>query len=311
VKFCKLGGYNIIKKTMDYHTFLSSIIKASSLVFAIGIPFIIYSVTNYNNRRERLLSEIKTLYPAFNDFRKLIYTVFQIDFWKEKSTIGKYQSAIRKGDQSEMDFLKRDNEILSLYEAYRFISNNYCNEVMSDEKKLFTIKDIRQYKIYTNYIWYTINCRTDFIPQIEIDSLNELDEFGLKRRINEIIKKSFKDYSSEPISVNLIANIAGQVEMEIIDLLEDLTNNYERPLEPIVKRLFLVLIVALLFGIIFPLMLLVFTPTYALLASIIILCVMIICFFTIIILTGKHIQGLYKNNPNNTIIKTIKRNIKP
>jgi hypothetical protein len=283
-------------RTMDYTTLLSSIITASSLVFAIGIPLIIYSVTIYNDRRERILSEMKALYPAFNDFRKLIYTVFQVDFWKDKNVIGKYKSAIRKGDRNEMNLLKKDNDILSLYEAYRFFGENFSNEVMSEEKKIFTKNEMYQYRIYTNYIWYTIDCRHDFEPEIDEESFNKLDDFGLKRRINEIIEKKFHEFSSEPISINLIANIAGQVEMNVVDPLEDLAYSYEQPLEPVVKQLFLVLIVSLLFGIIFPLLFLLLKPICICLVSSIILAVMIICFFVIIILTGKHIPIAYKHN---------------
>ena len=98
---------------MDLNTLLSSIIAAASIIIAVSIPFLIDSFTDYNRKRNLLLSEMKASYHIFNSYRELIYNISQIDFWKNRTAINNYNTAILKGDKKEISILIDNNEFLT------------------------------------------------------------------------------------------------------------------------------------------------------------------------------------------------------
>jgi hypothetical protein len=282
--------YKLKNKTeMNLQTILSSIIAAASTLIAVGFPFIIFIVANHNNKKEKLLLEMKLLYQKFKPFRELIYYAAQIDFWKNKNIIAEFRQAIQKGDIGRKDTLIKENCFLGLFQSYEFISNQYQNEIMRpNTRKIFTYNEIEEYKIHINNIWHKIDSRTDIIKEIDIDCFRKLDDYNFNR-IKKVMRKLETEYSTDAISINVIANIAGEIEVKVIDLLSDLALSYESPIGSIVKRLFWILTVTLIFGVILPLLLLILSSTYAFYATIVTAIIMIICFITIIILTGKYI----------------------
>jgi len=212
---------------MNEGVLLSSIITATSIMIAVGIPLIIYFVSNFNSRREKLLSEMKALYPKFNSFRELIYLISLLDLWKNIDVVKKFERALLKGDKKEMDVLKYDNEFLSLYKTYRFIGNQYNADIANNYKRAYTYKEIIEYQNHANNIWYSIDCRKDFILEINQDCFLHLSSFELER-ISKAISKIDQEFSNKAITIELIANIAGEMEATIIDTLADLAWNYER-----------------------------------------------------------------------------------
>ena len=276
---------------MNESVLLSSIITATSIMIAVGIPLIIYIVSNFNNRREKLLAEMKALYPKFNSFRELIYLVAMMDLWRNGDVIKKYKIAISKVDKNEVEGLINDNEFLSLYESYKYISDQFSADITNNYKRKYTHKELEIYQKHANKIWYSIDCRNDIIREINKDSFLKLNRFELDR-IRKVISKIDLEFTTKEITIELIANIAGEMEVTIIDSLTDLAWYYERPLAPIVKKLYGIMAISVLFGVIIPLLLLTFSPIYTFYAVLVIVLVTIICFSALVLLTGKYI-GLY------------------
>ncbi len=273
---------------MDLNALFNSIITVNSSLVAVGIPFIIFIVANYNRKREQLLTQMKTYYSKFNDFRELIYYVFQIDFWKNKTVIRNYEIAVRTGNKEGVKALINDNEFLSLYQSYKYISEQHVKDINYQPKGHFTHKDISEYKNHVNYLWHAIDCRTDIKKEIDSDKFKSIEGYN-SERINRTIRKIGIEYPFESLSIEKITYIAGAIEVSVIDPLCNLAWDYERPLESIVKRLFWILVVTLIFGVIVPLLFLLFSSIYALYAAIVSVFVLIICFVAMIVLTGKFI----------------------
>jgi hypothetical protein len=273
---------------MDLNALFNSIITVNSSLVAVGIPFIIFIVANYNRKREQLLIQMKTYYSKFNAFKELIYYVFQIDFWKNKPVIRNYEIAVRTGNKEGVKTLINDYEFLSLYQSYKYISEQYVKDINDGPNKNFTYKEISKYKFHVNYIWYAIDCRTDFIKEIESEKFNEIDGYN-SERINRSIRKIGIEYPFESLSIEKIAYIAGDIEVSVIDPLCNLAWDYERPLESIVKKLFLILIISLIFGVIVPLLFMLFLSIYVFYVAIVSVFVLIICFVALIVITSKFI----------------------
>ena len=123
---------------------------------------------------------------------------------------------------------------------------------------------------------------------MNIGSFEEINEYKLKK-IKKIISKISSDYEGEKLSIDLIANISGEMETTIIDNLSDLALQYEQPLKPIIKIFYGVLWISLVFGVIVPLFLLLFTPNFIFITTVIVVFIMIICLTVIMYFTGKYI----------------------
>ncbi|MGI6323823.1 MAG: hypothetical protein ACOXZO_10970 [Bacteroidales bacterium] len=273
---------------MDLNTLLSSIIAAASIIIAVSIPFLIDSFTDYNRKRNLLLSEMKASYHIFNSYRELIYNISQIDFWKNRTAINNYNTAILKGDKKEISILIDNNEFLSLYQVFKYISDQYSYDALNNRKRIFTYNELLKYQNCANKIWYAIDCHTDFKAEMNIGSFEEINEYKLKK-IKKIISKISSDYEGEKLSIDLIANISGEMETTIIDNLSDLALQYEQPLKPIIKIFYGVLWISLVFGVIVPLFLLLFTPNFIFITTVIVVFIMIICLTVIMYFTGKYI----------------------
>lgn len=276
---------------MNLNTLLSAIITSASILISVGFPLIIFAANNHNNRKEVLLSEIKTLYPKLNAFRKLIYHVFQLGLWKERSSIIRnFNLAIQEGDNEKKWELIKENDHLSLYEAFMYISKQYQRDIVNDHdmQRIFTFNEISKYQIHTSHIYYDIHCRNDIVKEINSNRFNTLTPYELEG-IEKAIKNINYEYFTDKISIESIATIAGELETDITNPLADLTKKYERPLTPIVKKLFGILTISLIFGVIIPLLLLLVSSTYTFYAAIVTVIIMTFCFTAIVVLTGKHI----------------------
>ena len=284
-------------KTTDLQldTMLTSIITSASIIIAIGFPLIIYFVTSFENRKENLLLEIKSKYPKFDLFRELIHSIFSLDLWKNKEIIKKYNSYLNTDDKEKIKLIRSEYEFLSLYESLRYVRDNYVKETIRNVKPIFSFHDIEKYQKCANQIWHAIECRKGIIEEINPTFFSDLHEFQ-KDKIIKIIEKIDSNYINQDITFNLIADISGKIEIETLDILYDLTWNYERKLDPISKRLFMIMTVSLIFGVIGPMLLLMFQTPCKYEFSLAILGITILAFSSIIILTWKHIQRLYKKN---------------
>lgn len=264
---------------------LSSILTASSILIAVGFPFIIFIVTNHDNRREKLLSEIKALYPKLNAFRRLVYLIYSTG--AIKSFERKLQLAKTEMDKEE---IKKDGDsTYSLYEAFNYIEKKYCADVMNDFNmyRTFSHNEIMYYQMYTRDIYNYIINRHD--ADIDRDRLKDLMPYT-KQEITQAIKDIDPKYSKSEITIEKIGLIAGDIDLEVTNVLESLTKNYERPLPSIVKYMFRVLTISLFFGVIFPLLLLQFPLLQTCYISITLTVITIICLILVVLITGQYVR---------------------
>ncbi len=276
---------------MNLDTLLSSIISSSSIIIAIGFSLIIYLVSNYNNEKAKLLSQIQSFYPTLHAFKELVYYYSQIDFWNHNAVLSSYKKAIRKDDKNEIHKLLSNNDFLTLFKSFDFLTNQYSNDIMHGAKSIYTKNEIGEYKLHINKIWYSINCRSDIIQAINIQSFTSLPDSELNK-IRATIKKIDGKITTEPISINLLARISGDLEIEFICNLYNLTKSYEYPMNFKVKKLFWILSISLIFGVVLPLLLLLISSTYSFYIATAIVAIIIFCLLALLILTGNYIGTL-------------------
>jgi hypothetical protein len=267
---------------MDSNVLLTSIITASSILIAVGFPFIMFIVTDHNNRKERLISEIKTHYPKLKSFRKLIYCVFN------SGVIKNYERALSQVKSENEKLRIENNDDFHFYQAFQYVSKKYEDDVMNDNDitRVYSYNEICNYQRYSNRIWYDIDCRHDIVKDLHSFEMllpYELDR--IKNAVNEIDKK----YSNKKITFGLIASVSGDFEVEVANILADLTKKYEQPLPSILKNLFVVLTISLVCGVIFPLLLLQFSFMQMCYMSIALVAITIICLIGIVFLTGRYV----------------------
>ena len=159
-----------------------------------------------------LSNRIDAFMPKFNAYRKLINEVFtNVDFWKNKDVINQYN-------------------FLSLYDAYKFISDGYRKDVTSESiHRIPKVSEIEQYKTNANWIWYTNTSKRYINSQLHLNSFTNLDEFA-KRNIQECLEDFNGQYSTQysikEFSIDLIAEISGNVEVEVLAPLVDFITQY-------------------------------------------------------------------------------------
>ncbi len=231
---------------------------------------------------------MRSFYPKFDAFRELIYQVFQTDLWKNKDVVKKYKASVQKCNEGEIKELIKENEFLKLYRSYLYISDKYSKEVFSEAKSIYSYKELNIYKKNANYIWYAINCRTDFKIEMNDNCFKDIDDFTLKK-MKKNINKIGTGITYNNITLDLIADISGEIEVTVINPLADLTYSYEQPIDPIIKKLFAILALVLIFGVIFPLIFLLISSTITLYVAITAVSVMIICLLLMVFLTGEYL----------------------
>lgn len=275
-----------MKNDIDLNTLLISIITATSIMIAVIIPFIINSLIEYNNKKEKLLLEMKANYNIFNSFRELISYVFQINFWKNQTVINAYKKAINK---NEVEELIKENDFLTLYEAFKYINDEYTSDIISHNfKRIFTDLEMQKYQECANKIWYAFYGRTDIKTEIDTTSFNNIEKINFEK-IKKLILKISDEYQIDKLTIEIIADISGNIELTVIDTLSDLTAQYEQPLKSIIKFIFIVLSVSLISCVIIPLIVMLFAPTCSYILTIVSVFIMIVCFASIAFIAGKYL----------------------
>jgi len=267
---------------MDINVLLSSIITASSILIAVGFPFIIFISTNYQNRRENLLSEIKTYYPKLNAFRRVVYLIYST------GSIKQFERALQQAKtEQDKNEIKNDGAYL-LYMAFNYIQSKYCADVLNDNNmhRIISHNEILHYQMYARDIYNYIINRHD--TEINRDRLKDIMPYK-KQEINQAISDIDPKYSKCELTIELIGTIAGNIDQEVTNILENLTINYERPLHSIVKKLLRILTISAIIGILIPLLLLLFPFLQICLIPIALVTIFCICFIWIIRLTWNYV----------------------
>ncbi|MDD3738268.1 MAG: hypothetical protein PHP31_03135 [Lentimicrobiaceae bacterium] len=275
---------------MNFDTILNSIITATSILVAVGFPFIILITTNHKSRKERLLIEIKTYYPRLNAFRELISKV------SATGIVDNYDRLKQKAKKEEGKKEIEKKESYGFYRAIDYISKEYSKDCLSESihYRIFNFEEIQKYHSYANTIWYDINCRTDIVKELNTSQFSQMSPFE-RGRMQEIILSINPKYKDDEITIGLIAKVAGDIEMEVIYPLLYLTQKYEEPIPPLVKKLFFTLSSSLLVGVIIPLFMMQYMYLMKLWMLISIVSLITIFYSLIVIFTGKYIWRNGKN----------------
>lgn len=274
---------------MEINNLLNSILTVSSILVAVGFPFIIFIATNYKTRKERLLFEMKAYFPKLNYFRELIYYVSTTGIVKDYDWL--VQNAKTEIEKEEI----KKNEAFPFFKAINYISQNYSKAIFSESiyKRIFSFKEVNKYRLYSNIIYHTIDCRTDIVKELNIAQLDNLQPHE-KDRIKKIIKSIDSKYKIDKITIGLISSIAGDIETEIADPLAYLAKKYEEPISTLVWNLFFILTFSLLFGVISPLIILQFQFLQKWWVSIVLIFIIIICFILMVIFMGRYVWKIQK-----------------
>ncbi len=269
---------------MEIDILLNSMLTVSSILSAVGFPFIIFIVADYNNKKEKLLTEIKAYYPKLNSFRKLIHLVYNTGIIKDYD-----KEIIRAKSNLEKEEVEK-NEAFPIFKAFKNISKKYCDDLTSEHNnnRLFSYEEVQKYKIYANTIWHDIDCRTDIKKQLNNDRFERLESYE-NNRITEAIAEIDSKYLKNILTIGVIASIAGDFEVKTANDLANKTLKYEKPIPKVVKILFIVLTISVLFGVILPLILLQFPGLQFCLLVVSMTISIIFCFIYIVGITGKYI----------------------
>jgi len=195
------------RSNMEFPTLFGSVITSASILVSVGLGFLIFEYTRYQNRKIDFLYQMRSFYPKFDAFRELIYQVFQTDLWKNKDVVKKYKASVQKCNEGEIKELIKENEFLKLYRSYLYISDKYSKEVFSEAKSIYSYKELNIYKKNANYIWYAINCRTDFKIEMNDNCFKDIDDFTLKK-MKKNINKIGTGITYNNITLDLIADIS-------------------------------------------------------------------------------------------------------
>jgi hypothetical protein len=271
---------------METNNLLSCIITASSILVAVGFPFIIFIVSEHRNKKVQLLQEMKSYYPKLNLFRELIYYIFNTGVIKD------YNRALLSSKNEEEKVNIENNAAYPFYKAFNYISKKYTDDVVNDYNiyRVFDFKEVNNYKYYSNQIWYFIDCRSDTEKELNIDRLENLSAYEYER-LTKVINKFEPKYSSKKITIGLVASIAGEIEIDVANPLADLTKRYEAPLPTMLSYLFFVLSGSVIFGVVIPLLLLQFPRIQFSYLSKILVLIIILCFISVIVLTHRYLRG--------------------
>lgn len=269
---------------MNEIALLTSLLTAASTLVAIGFPFVIFLVSEYRNAKSKLLEEIKSFYPKMEAFNELISVVgsfgivrnFENDYRKAKTDIEKKKVL--------------ENASYPLYKAFRYFSKLHStfvtNEYYIDD--IHSFQEIERYKIYANSVYYSIDCRNDAKKELNVDRFDELADYE-KEQFFKAISKIKKEYSERELGLGLVSSVAGDLEVEVLKPLVWKTFQYEKPIPTIVKQLFVILTVSLIFGVVFPLFLMLIENLSCLYLIWVLFGIVILSFISVVVITARMI----------------------
>jgi hypothetical protein len=269
---------------METNTLLNSILTASSILVAVGFPFIIFIVTDYKNKKEKLFEEIKTYYPKLNSFRKLIYHVFNSGIIKDLD-----RELLRAKTDKERGEVEK-NEAFPFFRALKYINRKYSEDLTNDYNinRYFKFEEVEKYQQYSNRIWHDIDCRTDIKKELNNNRFENLEP-NKRDKINEAIAEIDTKYLKSKLTIGVISTIARDFEVDTANELAEKTWNYEKPIPKAVKQIFFILTVSVIFGVIFPLILLLFPILQHCFLLIIMVVLTILCFISVVLTARKYI----------------------
>ncbi len=279
----------------DFKILLSSLITASSFTFAVSVPFIIFFVTDYKNKKDKLLQEIKLFTPKLNAYIEFIYYIYNSDFWVKKENIKKYISAVNSNNKELINKLQDEDSSLSLFYSFYFFYKEYNYD---NRYKVYTYKELDNHRIRANWIWYYQSTSYhEFENLFNISALENFDTYSFKQIKRTLSIIDYREYQNiEKLNPDIIATISGDIEIDVIEPLLDLTWKFERPLNPVTTKIFRTSIITLLFGVILPLIIMNFNsfwiPIFTFIISTTTTIFTLFSFILIIIFLVEYIQRI-------------------
>lgn len=280
----------------DLNILLSSLIAASSITFAVSIPFIIFQVSDFQNNKDKLLPEIRVFTKKFKSYIEFIYHIYTLDFWKKKDNLQAYKFALDGKNYEQIKKLEKSDNTLTLYKSFYQFQKVY-HKTYDNYSSVFTFKELEDFQIKANWIWYYEDrLYDDYHSQFNNEVFTHVEKFKLSRIKKSLVRISNDYQTIEKINPSIIATISGEVEIEVINPLQDLIWKYEKPLNPIVNRLFSINIITLFFGVIIPLMILNYNycwiDIFTFILSIVTTGITIISYVLLVFFVNKYIRDI-------------------
>lgn len=194
---------------MLYHNFLLGLITAASIIFAIVVAFVTYMVTKYNDRKK----EYDKIGNALTKFCRLCYFVRYSDMFRS------YEKRVEDGDAT----IVKESADSFIY-AIKFLAEKVEDcAIEENAKKYYPFESLDEYITWTNLIWYEFSHKNnrelnfrDYMPyppacMTKINYSKLITDLSFGHNINP-----------EYFCIESLGNIAGAVEVEVIERMKQL-----------------------------------------------------------------------------------------
>ena len=189
---------------MEYHNFLIGLITASSIVFAL----VIYIITQIKERKDLLQKEYDDFGRMLTKFCRLCYFVCHDNAFFD------YEKRI-KNQRITLDITCDVKSFAKIVE--------HC-AILENVKIDYLFDDLEKYKKDANRMWKILIDRSDKELKIDAYLSHPIPCFPEKRFSKLISDLSFGlNIDPDYFYLNYLGDIAGDVEVEIIDLMIDLS----------------------------------------------------------------------------------------
>ena len=189
---------------MEYHNFLLGLITASSIIFAL----VIYMITQIKEQKNLLQTE-------YDDYGKLLTKFCQLCYFvRHDKGFFDYEKRI-KNQNIGLDIINDVQSFAKIVEHCAILENVKIN---------YLFEDLEKYKNSANWIWKILIDENNKDLKIDAYLSHPIPYFNKNKFSKLISVLSFGyDIDSDCLYLNLLGDIAGNVEVEVIDQMIDLS----------------------------------------------------------------------------------------
>jgi hypothetical protein len=196
---------------MLYHNFLLGLITAASIIFAIVVAFVTYMVTKYNERRK----EYNNFGNILTKFCRLCYFVRYSDMFFS------YEKRVEDGDAT----IVKESAGSFIY-AIKFLAEKVEDcAIKENEKKYYPFESLDEYITWTNLIWYEFSHKNN--RELNFRDYMPYPPAGMtKINYSKLITDLSFGHNIDPeyFYIECLGNIAGAVEVEVIERMKQLSD---------------------------------------------------------------------------------------
>jgi len=185
------------------------LITAASIIFAIVVAFVIYMVTKYNERKK----EYNKIGDILTKFCRLCYFVRYSDMFFL------YEKRVKNGDTT---VVKESAD--SLIYAINFLAEKVEDCAFEENaKKYYPFETLDEYTTWTNLIWYEFSHKNN--RELNFRDYMPYPPAGMtKINYSKLITDLSFGHNIDPeyFYIEYLGNIAGVVEVEVVERMKQL-----------------------------------------------------------------------------------------